>query len=286
MVDAAAGLAARMVPYVLEGLPARQMAQNFDRETGQQFLGQPFPAERACKKLTRRMQTKGADLGAAFDFAADRVCFFDETGARVRQDAAATLLARELLRRHGGGVMVYDLRASAAFREVVSKGGGSAVSSPVGRLAVARQMRQTDALYATDLMGRHYFKGFYRSNSPMVALLLMCSIVSRSEKPMSELVGDIDRYHHSGEIKVKTPSPEAAREALERVDHEYQDAERERKDGLTVRFPTWWFNLRGVGDRPELRLNVEGRTEEDEQAGRREVLKIVEKASSAARQEA
>jgi phosphomannomutase len=232
------------------------------------------------------VKAKDAHLGAAFDFAADRVCFFDETGARIRHDAASTLLARELLRRHGGGVMLYDLRASAAFREVVSKGGGKAVSSPAGRLAVARAMRKTDALYATDLHGRHYFKGFYRSNSPMVALLLMCSIASRSEKPMSELVAQVDRYHHSGEIKVKTPTPEAARAALEAVDQEYQDAERERKDGLTVRFPTWWFNLRGVGERPELRLNVEGRTEEDEQSGRREVLKIVEKASSAARQEA
>jgi phosphomannomutase len=140
-------------------------------------------------------------------------------------------------------------------------------------------MRQTDALYATDLQGRHYFKGFYRSNSPVVALLLMCSIVSRASKSMSELVAEVDRYHHSGEIEVETPSPQAAQDALKAVDKHYRDADRERKDGLTVRFPRWWFNLRDIKGQPELRLNVEGRTKQDERSGRREVLRLVRKAT-------
>jgi len=285
MVNGAAGLAGRTVPFVSDGLPARIVKQNLDSQGGKNFLGDSFPAERACRKLKRGMKTKDTDLGAAFDYPADRICFFDETGGRVRHDVASTLLARELLRRHGGGVMVYDLRASAVFRQAISEAGGKAVSSPVGQLAVARQMRQTDALYGTDLTGRHYFKGFFRSNSPVLALLLMCSIVSRSEKTMSELVAEVNRYHHSGEIKVKTSTAKAAREALERVDRQYQDAERERKDGLTVRFQKWWFNLRHVEEEPELRLNVEGRTSEDERAGRREVLKLVERASRASRQQ-
>ena len=282
VVDGAAGLAGRTVPYVFEGLPAELAGYNMDAEKGDNFLGQVFPAEKVLKKFQRPTRIKDADLCAAFDFAADRVVFFDEGGGRVRQDAAASLLARELLRRHGGGVMVYDLRASAAFRETVSQAGGTPVSSPTDRLSVARQMRQTDALYATDLQGRPYFQGFYRSNSPVVALLLMCSIVSRADKTMSELVAEVTRYHHSGEIKIETPSPGAADEALEAVDEYYRDADRERKDGLTVRFPKWWFNLRNIDDQPELRLNVEGRTEEDERSGRREILRLVKKAAKRA----
>ena len=49
----------------------------------------------------------------------------------------------------------------------------------------------------------------------------------------------------------------------ERVSQALSAGHQDRLDGLTVEFPTWWFNLRPSNTEPLLRLNLEADTRDE-----------------------
>ena len=48
---------------------------------------------------------------------------------------------------------------------------------------------------------------------------------------------------------------------LAAIEVEHSDGEISHLDGLLVRYPDWWFNLRPSNTEPVLRLNLEADTE-------------------------
>jgi len=274
-VDASCGIAARTIPFVFEKLPVEVLPSHFDVEGRPELLGTRFPAKGVSSAVKRNIVGARAPLGAAIDFAGDRIAFFDETGALLRNDAAAAFIAEELLHRQRGGRVVYDLRASAALKEHIAWAGGQALPCPTDQLSIMQEMRQKDAVYGADVLGRHFFKDFFRSSSPIISLLLLCSFVCRKDKKLSRLASEFARYSHSGEIRIKTPSPDAAAAIIEKLKEHFRDADRDLLDGLTVRTESWWFNLRQPPGSAEVRLNLEGRTPLEERRRRQEMLQLV-----------
>ena len=61
----------------------------------------------------------------------------------------------------------------------------------------------------------------------------------------------------------------------ERVRHAFPDGEADDLDGLTVRYPDWWFNLRPSNTEPLLRLNVEAASEEEMAEHRDRILAVI-----------
>ena len=55
----------------------------------------------------------------------------------------------------------------------------------------------------------------------------------------------------------------------------FADAKAETLDGLTIEYPTWWFNLRSSNTEPLIRLNLEADTEAGRDRRLAEVLRVV-----------
>ncbi len=282
VLDAGCGSAARLLEPLLAELPIEFVPRHFEEDGHNPFLGKPFPPESVAAELRRAVPEAGADLGVAVDFTGERIAFTDERGRLLAHDVAAGLIATELLQAHAGATVVYDLRASAALRGRIAGRGGEARAAPADPRALARQFSESQALYGAGLSGLHYFRHTFGFPSPAAALLVVCAHLGREGKALSELAGELGRFSRSGEIVIEAPSPEAAQEALSRVQEEFADAERDFVDGVTIRTADYWFNLRRPGERAELRLNVEGRTARDLRRGRQQVERLVSRLLAAA----
>ncbi len=276
-VDGSCGVAGSIVPRVFEGLPVKVVPTNVEPNGRSPFLGRRFPAAQAQSALRQAVRSSGARLGAAVDFDGDMVAFFDENGEPIANDATVALLARELLTRTPGARIGFDLRYSAAVREEIINAGGQPRACPADPVVLSRAARQKEVLYAADTVGRHFFRDLFGAESPVLAILLMCSLLSRRDEPLSRMAAHVTRYRRSGELRYETPSPEAAGPLFEELRGEFRSAESDGLDGLTIRFPNWWFNLRQPGGTTSLRLTVEGRTSGDERRGRAAVEKIIKK---------
>lgn len=222
------------------------------------------------------VKRSGADLGVAFDGDADRAVFVDDTGEPVPSDFVTALLAKRVLRRHPGGTVLYDLRSSRVTAEEIAAAGGRPEMCRVGHSFVKTQMRAVGAVFAGELSGHFYFRFSETlvADDAIAAFVAMLDLLAAEDKPLSQLVAPLRRYSASGEINRRVSD---ARSLLAEIEAEHAGApEISHLDGLLVRYPEWWFNLRPSNTEPVLRLNLEADTHERMLEARDALLERIE----------
>ena len=130
--------------------------------------------------------------------------------------------------------------------------------SRVGHSFIKAQMRENDAVFAGELSGHYYFKANFTAESSSMATFALANIVSRSGKPLSELVAPLRKYSQSGEINSKVADAAAVLEKIRRQFPDFFEL-----DGVSVdRWDGegWWFNVRMSNTEPLVRLNLEAKT--------------------------
>jgi phosphomannomutase len=214
------------------------------------------------RDVAAAVKRTGASFGVAFDGDADRAVFVDEQGEPIASDLVTALLAQRALARRPGARVLYDLRSSRATAEAIEAAGGVAEMCRVGHSFVKARMREVDAVFAGELSGHFYFRfsPTLVADDGIAAFVAMLDVLSRDPRPLSRLVAPLRRYAASGEINRRVADIGAI---LAAVEAEHTGApEISHLDGLLVRYPDWWFNLRPSNTEPVLRLNLEAATRE------------------------
>jgi len=218
--------------------------------------------------LQEMVRAGAYDFGVAFDGDADRAGFVDENGDVVPMDIITALIAQNIL-THEKGVVFYDLRSSWAVKEVIAESGGTPMMCRVGHAFIKRQMRESNAIFAGELSGHYYFRNNFNAESSAMAVVCLANMVSLGNRPLSQLVAPLLRYHASGEINSEVADPEAV---LGRIRAKYRDGHMFELDGFSVEYDDWWFNVRKSNTEPLVRLNLEAKTPEQMAQKRDELL--------------
>jgi phosphomannomutase len=210
-------------------------------------------------------------LGIAFDGDGDRAAFVDERGEAVSGDMVTALIARRVLAREKG-VVIYDLRSSRAVAEEIQRGGGMPVEERVGHAFIKATMRAKKGLLGGELSGHFYFRENFNAESAMLAAVRILEIMTESGKPLSALVAEVDRYPRTGEVNFKIEDKDGA---LKRLQARFADAKIYHLDGVTIRTPTWWCNVRKSNTEPLLRLNLEADDRPTLERAKKEVIETI-----------
>jgi phosphomannomutase len=273
-IDAGNGMAGMTVPRVFRDLPIDVIPMYFELNgTFPNHPANPIEPENT-KELREAVVAHGYDLGAAFDGDADRVFLVDEMGRLVGGDILTAMVASRMLDQHPGAAIVYNLISSRGVPELIAAKGGRPIRSRVGHSYIKETMRREDAVFGGEHSGHFYFRDNWYADSGMAALLYALELVSRADKPLSEVIAPLDHRFRSGEINSEVPDAEAVMRAI--ADH-YRGigAEIDHLDGITVSFPDWWFNVRASNTQPLLRLNVEADDEATLEARTAEALAMI-----------
>ena len=224
-------------------------------------------------ELQRRVVAEGADAGFAFDGDGDRFFAIDDRGRFVPGDFLTALMGAWLLRREGGGTIVYDVRCSWAVRDEIRAAGGEARQERVGHSFLKPRLLREGGVFAGELSGHYYFRDFYGADSGIVPSLVLMQMMSESGRSLSQLLSPLEsRYFLSGEINSRVDDPAAMLEELAR---RYADGPIERLDGVSVSYDDWHFNVRASNTEPLLRLNLEALTPRRMEEKRDEVLAVI-----------
>ncbi len=206
------------------------------------------------RPLCELVKQRGCNLGVAFDGDADRAVFIDETGAPVGQDLITALIAAEMLKRHKGATILYDLRSSRIVAETVQAAGGRAVRERVGHSYMKATMRKIGCAFGGELAGHYYFKDNWYADSAMIAVIEVLNALGVSQENLGDLVMPLRKYAQSGEVNFRVSDTDAV---FKRVEEHFADARIDHLDGVTIEYPDWWFNLRASNTEPYVRLNLE-----------------------------
>jgi len=258
VIDAGNGMAGYMLPPILDGLPIETVPMYFDLDgTFPNHEANPLKTE-TLRDLQERVVSEHADLGVAFDADGDRCGFVDETGGTISGDLITALLARSILRRQKGAI-VYDVRSSRIVDEVVREGGGVPVRERVGHAFMKATMRKRNAPFGGELSCHYYFRDNYFTDSGAIAMVHLLNVLGEEGRPLSELLEPLRRYFATGEINFTVDDKEAKIALLAQT---FSDGKIDTKDGITVSYDRWWFNVRPSNTEPLLRLNLEAETED------------------------
>ena len=201
----------------------------------------------------------GADLGIAWDGDFDRCFLVDEKGNFIEGYYIVGLLAEAFLLKNPGAKIVHDPRLTWNTIDVTAANGGEAIQSKTGHAFIKERMRAEDAVYGGAMSAHHYVRDFFYCDSGMIPWLLVMELISRSGKPLSELVNQmVEAYPSPGEINRKIADPAAA---IQRVYKHYESSALaiDETDGISMEFAQWRFNLRMSNTEPVIRLNLETR---------------------------
>lgn len=222
--------------------------------------------------LQKKVREVGADFGFALDGDADRIGLVDETGKIVDASSVGALLGLETLKNHPGMHMLYDLRSSQVGREMWEAAGATTQMSMVGHALIKNMMKQTGAKFASEL-SLHIFHGdLYNLESSDLCFLFVVALLSREQKPLSEIIAPFKKYFHSGEINFEVEKKD---EAMKKIEENFSPSAVETSylDGLWMRFPWGWLSVRKSNTEPVLRLNLEAK---DNETMLQEVLRVKE----------
>lgn len=259
VADAGNGVAGAFLPKLAKRL-GFDMVGLFLEPDGNFPNHHPSPIEsKNTLDLVAKVKETGADVGVAFDGDADRAVACDETGTIVPAAAMMCSIVENVLLEKPGASIVYNAVCSDAVPELVRELGGTPIKSKVGHVYIKEMMKADPKIeFGGEHSSHYYFRKNANADSGIIAFVCFLSAMVEKRRKASDVRKAYAKYPAIEETNFKVSS---VAETTAKIEAAYPEAEKERFDGLTLRLPNFWINLRPSSNEPLLRLNMEAHDE-------------------------
>lgn len=273
VADPANAMGATYIEEIFKKIPSTLVKMNFELD-GSFPVHPPDPLDfKNLKDLQAKVLSEKADFGLAPDGDGDRLFFIDENGQVVPASLITSLIARELLKKNSGSLILFDVRYILTPKNIVEENGGLYQITKVGHAYITEQMGKTGALFAGESSAHYFYKATGNAESQVFTIIILLKILSESGKTLSKLSQEVRRSFESGEINFKVSN---ADEILDVLTKKYKEGELLTLDGIAISYPTWRFNVRTSNTEPLLRLNLEALTKETMEQKRDELVALIQ----------
>ena len=204
-----------------------------------------------------------AELGLAFDGDGDRIGVVTKDGHIIYPDRQLMLYAADVLSRHPGATIIYDVKCTRNLGPWIVAHGGKPLLWKTGHSFVKAKMRETGALLGGEMSGHTFFKErWYGFDDALYVGARLLEIVSRTANPSAMLDALPDSVTTP---ELQLPLDEGEHFALiARLQRDARFPRAERvidMDGLRVEYPDGFGLARASNTTPVVVLRFEGETE-------------------------
>ncbi len=186
----------------------------------------------------------------------------DERGRRHEADLILVLLARDLLSRHPGAQIVFDVKSSQSLVDDIRAHGGVPVMWKTGHSHLKRKMREDRILLGGEVSGHMFFaEDYYGVDDGILASCKVIELAARSREPLSRLFDTVPHLAATPELKAMCPDAEKFRVIAELTQELKRRYDVIDIDGARVLFPGGgWGLVRASNTNPYLTLRFEATT--------------------------
>ena len=189
VIDCANGAVSDVAQNVFPGatvLFAAPNGRNINNECGSEHP----------ESLSRTVVRQGSSAGFAFDGDGDRVVAVDENGAVVSGDRIIALCAVYLKdnNRLRNNTVVSTVMSNIGLTRFLEEQGVNHVTTDVGDRYVVEGMLACDAAVGGEDSGHIIFSDYQTTGDGMLTALMICEIMKRTGKPLSELAAAMTVY--------------------------------------------------------------------------------------------
>jgi phosphomannomutase/phosphoglucomutase len=151
----------------------------------------PDPAHpENLQDLIRCLNETDAEIGIAFDGDGDRLGVVTKDGQIIYPDRQMMLFAADVLERHPGQHILYDVKCTRHLAPWISAHGGVPLMWKTGHSLVKAKLRETGAPLGGEMSGHIFFKDrWYGFDDGMYAGARLLEILTRAADPSALLNG-------------------------------------------------------------------------------------------------
>lgn len=230
--------------------------------------------------LTEKVKEVNADIGVAFDGDGDRLVVVTAKGDIIWPDRLLMLFAKDILSRHPGADVLFDVKCSRQLNQVISGYGGRPIMWKTGHSPMKAKMVETGALIGGEYSGHIFIKDrWYGFDDGLYAMARLLEIITLRDQNIDDIFAAFPQLLITPEIKVAVPDKvkfDLIKKLAETGD--FQQGNITTIDGVRVDYSKGWGLVRASNTSPALTLRFEAESEEAlniiQQIFKRELLKV------------
>jgi phosphomannomutase/phosphoglucomutase len=262
VVDCGNGAAAALAPRVYRNLGCEVVLLDCDPAAGFPESRVPDPTRpEFLAALQRRVVEEKADLGLAFDADGDRLGVVDSSGKIIWTDRLLMLLAADVLSRHPGADVVFDVKCTHHLATQILRNGGRPIMWRSGHSPLKAKLRETGAMIAGEWSGHIIFRErWYGFDDAIYAGARLLEVLALDPRPSAEVFAALPEAVSTPEYLVPLAEGEA-RQIMESVLSHADSLDGfavQTIDGLRADSDRAWGLVRASNTQPALVFRFEG----------------------------
>ena len=188
VVDCGNGIPGASAPGILRALGC-EVIELYSEVDGNFPNHHPDPSKpENLRDLIRTVQSTGAELGLAFDGDGDRLGVVTADGQNIFPDRQLMLFAEDILGRHAGAPIIFDVKCSQRLVAAIRAAGGEPVMWKTGHSLIKARLKETGAPLAGEMSGHIFFgERWYGFDDATYTAARLLEILSRSANPSAVL---------------------------------------------------------------------------------------------------
>ena len=216
------------------------------------------------KQLQDKVLELHADLGIGFDGDGDRCGIVDNLGHIIPTDIYMAIMCKDIILNNEDKRILYDVKCSNALKDEIVKWGGIPICYRTGASYTMAKVIDDNILFGGEYSGHVFFNDrILVIGSGIYAGLRMVEVLSKTDKKLSDLVGEISKYYSTEEIKIHSPN-----DIKDRV---IEDIKKycinmrfniDLTDGVKIIRPDSWALIRVSNTGPNITVRFEADTED------------------------
>lgn len=232
--------------------------------------------------LAKKVVELGYDFGFGVDGDADRVGIVDEKGNILTSDIYMIIMYRYLNKQLKNRKALFDVKCSRALIDELKKLDIEPVMYRTGASYTNMMMQEGNFDFGGEFSGHLFFRDKYPGfDDGIYAGLRILEILSNTDKKLSELYENINKYYSTEELRASV-TDENKFEIVDKI-KEYCNEKNYKVidiDGARIEFENGWALVRASNTGPNLTVRFEATTQSRAEELQKEFQDLIEKLSN------
>ena len=204
VVDCGNGVAGELAPELLRRLGC-DVTELFCEIDGTFPNHHPDPSQpKNLKDIIAKVKAGGYDIGLAFDGDGDRLGVIAPDGEVIWPDRQMILYARDVLSRHAGGKIIFDVKSSRLLEREIAAAGGEPCIWKTGHSFIKAKLKESGALLAGEMSGHIFFKErWYGFDDALYTAARLVELLARDKRSTTEIFKSLPNSVNTPELHIQ-----------------------------------------------------------------------------------
>ncbi len=209
--------------------------------------------------LREQVVTNNADLGIAFDGDGDRLGVVTADGQIIDTDLLLATLISDIVPRHPGEPVIYDVKCSSRLAHLIESCGGIPVMHKSGHSFMKQKMQETQSPIGGEYSAHIFIRDrWFGYDDGMYTAARLLEILSRGQVASQDMITSLGERFATPEISIPV-TDQRKFSLIERLRHEacFPLGRVSEIDGIRVDYTDGWGLVRASNTSPALLLRFE-----------------------------